>query len=167
MYPAPEAYLKYFPEFVKALGGGAFEFGTAYFIGNVQAAALWLPPGAQPDEEALMDLFHRSLPEQGQRDLFAIFQQMGNYHPHEPHWYLPLIGVDPIQQRKGYGSILLAHALRECDMAGTPAYLSPPTRRTSRSTSAMASRCLGPSKRGPPRQLHPCFAIPVDEPAGQ
>ncbi|WP_245444483.1 N-acetyltransferase [Microvirga sp. KLBC 81] len=123
MYPGPETYLEYFPQFVTAFGGRAFECGTAHFIGDVQAAALWLPPGVQPDEEDLMNLFERTVPEQDREVLFAIFEQMGNYHPHEPHWYLPLIGVDPIQQRKGYGSILLAHALRTCDAAGMPAYL--------------------------------------------
>jgi ribosomal protein S18 acetylase RimI-like enzyme len=123
MYPAPETYLRYFPDFVRALGGRAFKCGTAYFIGDVEAAALWLPPGVQPDEEALMDLFHRSLPEHTQADLLAIFEQMGSYHPDEPHWYLPLIGVDPAHQRQGYGSALLEHALRACDVDRTPAFL--------------------------------------------
>jgi hypothetical protein len=43
--------------------------------------------------------------------VFAVFEQMGRYHPHEPHWYLPLIGVDPAHQPKGYGSALLRQAL--------------------------------------------------------
>jgi ribosomal protein S18 acetylase RimI-like enzyme len=123
MYPAPDSYLRHFPAFVMALGGRAFACGTAHFIGDVQAAALWLPPGAQPDEEALMALLHDGLSEEVQRDLTGIFDQMGSYHPHEPHWYLPWIGVDPAQQRKGLGSTLLTHALRACDAAGTPAYL--------------------------------------------
>jgi ribosomal protein S18 acetylase RimI-like enzyme len=52
-----------------------------------------------------------------------VFEQMGQYHPDEPHWYLPLIGVDPAQQGKGYGSALLKHAFRLCDEDGTSAYL--------------------------------------------
>jgi ribosomal protein S18 acetylase RimI-like enzyme len=123
MYPAPETYLEYFPQFVSAFGGRAFESGTAHFIGDVQAVALWLPPDIQPDEEALMNLFQRTVPEQNQQALFSMFEQMGDYHPHEPHWYLPLIGVDPIQQRKGYGSMLLEHALKVCDEEQMPAYL--------------------------------------------
>jgi ribosomal protein S18 acetylase RimI-like enzyme len=123
MYPAPETYLEYFPQFVSAFGGRAFESGTAHFIGDVQAVALWLPPDIQPDEEALMNLFQRTVPEQNQQALFSMFEQMGDYHPHEPHWYLPLIGVDPIQQRKGYGSMLLEHALKVCDEDQMPAYL--------------------------------------------
>ena len=122
-YPAPENYLKHFPDLVRIFGRRAFESGTAHFIGDVQAAALWLPPGAQPDEEALMAHFQRTVPEQDQDTLFAVFEQMGEYHPDEPHWYLPLIGVDPAQQGKGHGSALLMHALRRCDEDGTPAYL--------------------------------------------
>jgi ribosomal protein S18 acetylase RimI-like enzyme len=48
---------------------------------------------------------------------------MGSYHPSEPHWYLPMIGVDPVHQHKGHGSALLRHALRQCDDQHAPAYL--------------------------------------------
>ena len=70
-----------------------------------------------------MNLFQRTVPEQDQEALFSMFEQMGDYHPHEPHWYLPLIGVDPVRQRKGYGSMLLEHALKVCDEDQMPAYL--------------------------------------------
>jgi outer membrane autotransporter protein len=80
-YPAPESYLKHFPDLVRIFGRRAFECGTAHFIGDAQAAALWLPPGVQPDEEALMAHFQRSVPEQDQDTLFAVFEQMGQYHP--------------------------------------------------------------------------------------
>ena len=123
MYPAPETFLRYFPVFARALGGRAFECGTAHFIGDVRAAALWLPPGVAPDEEALMSLFEGTIPAQDREVLFAIFEQMGNYHPRHPHWYLPLIGVDPVQQRRGYGSMLLEHTLKICDQDSVPAYL--------------------------------------------
>ena len=33
--------------------------------------------------------------------------QMAGFHPHEPHWYIPLIGVDPIFQGQGYGTLLM------------------------------------------------------------
>jgi GNAT superfamily N-acetyltransferase len=29
------------------------------------------------------------------------------YHPAEPHWYLPLIGVDPAHQNNGHGAALM------------------------------------------------------------
>ena len=48
---------------------------------------------------------------------------MGDYHPHEPHWYLAMIGVDPGKQGGGLGGKMLAHTLAECDRDGLPAYL--------------------------------------------
>jgi ribosomal protein S18 acetylase RimI-like enzyme len=48
---------------------------------------------------------------------------MGRYHPREPHWYLPLIGVDPACQGRGCGAALMRHALSRCDRDGAPAYL--------------------------------------------
>jgi GNAT superfamily N-acetyltransferase len=46
-----------------------------------------------------------------------------DFHPTEPHWYLPFIGVDVTKQGRGYGSALLRHALERCDRIGLPAYL--------------------------------------------
>ena len=105
------------------MGGRAFEHGTAYYLRGYAGAALWLPPEVQPDEDALVALFQCTIAPEDQADMFAVFEQMGSYHPAEPHWYLPLIGVDPSRQRKGYGSELLRHALATCDRDGTPAYL--------------------------------------------
>jgi RimJ/RimL family protein N-acetyltransferase len=50
-------------------------------------------------------------------------EQMAEFHPQEPHWYLPLLGVDPMKQGRGYGSALLVHALERCDRDRLPAYL--------------------------------------------
>jgi len=48
---------------------------------------------------------------------------MGSYHPTEPHWYLPFIGVDPARQGNGHGSALMEHALTRCDREQKLAYL--------------------------------------------
>lgn len=122
-YPASQQYLEYFPNFIRLFAGKAFETGSAYYVDNFAAAALWLPPGAEPDETGLISLFETTVAPEIQKDLFEMFEQMGEFHPREPHWYLPMIGTDPTQQGKGYGSILLAHALRACDRDRLPAYL--------------------------------------------
>jgi len=122
-FPDPLQYWSVWPDFVRAFGGHAFSQGTAYYAGEFAAAALWLPPGAHPDEEALGTLMQRSIPATHQDDVFAVLEQMGDYHPTEPHWYLPLIGVDPVLQGKGYGSALLQHALAQADRDHTLAYL--------------------------------------------
>ncbi len=123
MYPDPHQYLENFPQFVRAFGGRAFKHDTAQYVDRFLAAALWLPPSVQPDEEALMTLIENSVPASDREAVFALFEQMGSYHPNEPHWHLPLIGTDPTQQGKGYGAALLCHALAVCDQQQTPAYL--------------------------------------------
>jgi ribosomal protein S18 acetylase RimI-like enzyme len=116
-------YLTHFPAIVRAFGGRAFAHGTGYHVSGFAGAALWLPPGIQPDEETLMATLRSSVAAERQADVFAVFEQMGRYHPREPHWYLPLIGVDPAHRGKGHGSALLQHVLSQCDRDQAPAYL--------------------------------------------
>jgi ribosomal protein S18 acetylase RimI-like enzyme len=122
-YPEPQQYLGQFPSFARALGGNAFAHGSAYYVDGYGGAALWLPPGVHPDEVALNTLLQQTVSEQVQRDILALFEQMGRYHPSESHWYLPLIGVDLTQRGKGYGSALMQHALIPCDRDHKLAYL--------------------------------------------
>jgi ribosomal protein S18 acetylase RimI-like enzyme len=123
MYPDAHQYLTYFPRFIKAFAGKAFESGNAYYVEGFAGAALWLPPDVHPDEEALIALFEETVADELKKDMFQVFEQMGAYHPDEPHWYLPMIGVDTFQQNKGYGSALMRHALTRCDRENKPAYL--------------------------------------------
>lgn len=123
MYPDPEQYRGNFPRFVAAFGGRAFDQGTAHYVDGYAAAALWLAPGVQPDEEALVALIEHSVSAPHRDAVFALFEAMARYHPSEPHWHLPLIATDPIRQGKGLGSALLRHGLSVCDRQGVPAYL--------------------------------------------
>ena len=122
-YPDAHQYLTNFPAFIRAFGGRAFENGTAYHVDGFMGAALWLPPNVHPDEEEVVGLIQRTVPEETQEDLLSILEQLGSFHPSEPHWYLPLIGVDPAHQRKGHGSALMKHALIPCDKENNFAYL--------------------------------------------
>jgi GNAT superfamily N-acetyltransferase len=122
-WPDPQQYLRHFPHFVQAFGGHAFTHGSADYIDGYAGAALWLPPEVHPDEDVMTTILQRTVSEQLQQEVFALFEQMGRHHPREPHWYLPLIGVDPFQQGKGYGAALLQHALMRCDRAKQCAYL--------------------------------------------
>jgi ribosomal protein S18 acetylase RimI-like enzyme len=121
--PGPAAYLDSFADMAVALGGRAFEHGTAYCAGDFAATALWLPSGVQPDDPELEKLIAERVPASRQETLIGIIGQLEQYHPPEPHWYLPLIGVDPTQQGRGFGSTLLERALEACDAARQPAYL--------------------------------------------
>lgn len=123
MYPNPHQYLTHVPNLVRAFAGKAFEHGTAYSFDNQAGAALWLPPGVALDEKPLVEFLEQTIDQTNQAELFAILEQMENYHPDEPHWYLALLGVEPTQQGKGYGSALMQHTLRKCDRNQQLAYL--------------------------------------------
>ena len=84
---------------------------------------MWLPPNVHPDETALGTLIEGTVLPDKQGDVGAVMEQMAGVHPSEPHWYLPLIGVDPLYQGRGLGDALMAHALRRCDADHLPAYL--------------------------------------------
>ena len=122
-WPDPHGFLTHFRELVKALGGKAFAQKSVHYVEGYSGAALWLPPNVQPDNDAITALFQRSAPKEIQDDIEKVFEKMGGYHPHEPHWYLPFLGVDPFLQGNGIGSALLKHALVSCDREGQFAYL--------------------------------------------
>ena len=41
----------------------------------------------------------------------------------QPHYYLAILGADPLFQRAGAGSAAIQPMLDRCDAEGTPAYL--------------------------------------------
>jgi GNAT superfamily N-acetyltransferase len=123
VWPDSSEYLRIMPRFVKAFGGRAFEYGTAYITEGVRAAALWLPPGVEPDEAAMGAVLEGALRPEIAEDLGVVLKGMAEHHPHEPHWYLPLVAADPNWIGQGLGALLMKHALRRCDEEGIAAYL--------------------------------------------
>lgn len=122
-WPDPTVFLETFPRFALAFGGVAFDKGTAHRVAGHAGAALWLPPGTEPDEATLATLMEETVVPEAQKDAVGVMQQMGSYHPKEPHWYLPLMGIDPARQGTGLGGALLRHATDICDREGALAYL--------------------------------------------
>ncbi len=122
-WPRADAYLRNMPVLARAFGGKSFALATAYGIGRFAGVALWLPPGVPSDEKALGTLIERTAPASIQQDVAVVFDKMARFHPHEPHWYLPLIGVDPARQGQRLGDKLMTHALTRCDADQLPAYL--------------------------------------------
>jgi ribosomal protein S18 acetylase RimI-like enzyme len=117
------AYLKHLGAAQFGLGGRAVAAGTAHVLDDFSAAAFWLPPGVTPDDAALGSLIERAVPAERQADLGGVVEQMGQYHPHEPHWYLAVLGVDVSRQGRGLGSLLMKHALQRVDAERMTAYL--------------------------------------------
>lgn len=122
-WPDSEGYLSNMPAFTRAFGGRAFSNGGAHCTIDRSGAALWLSPDVHPDETAMGEIVERGVSDPIRGDLYAVLEQMATYHPREPHWYLPLIGVDPAHQGRGSGATLLAFALSRCDDDGCMAYL--------------------------------------------
>jgi len=152
-YPEPAQYLALFPVLVRAFGGGAFTEGTARHVENYAGAALWLPPGKELDEAAM----EASLPPGRLGEFAPVFEAMASYHPQEPHWYLPLIGVDPARHRNGYGAALLQDTLRRCDQDQVAAYLE-----STNPISGMASSSGAPYRSGRRRRCFRCSARLAD-----
>jgi GNAT superfamily N-acetyltransferase len=122
VWPKSSEYLRIMPQFVNAFGGRAFEHGTAYITEGARAAALWLPPGVEPDEAAIGAVTAQTVRPEIADDIGLMLQGMVEHHPREPHWYLPLI-ADPNWIGQGLGTLLMKHALRRCEEEGIAAYL--------------------------------------------
>ena len=123
VWPDSQKYLLHFSSFAKAFGGKAFSNKSAHYIGNYSGAALWLPPHVDPDVDALVGLLQKTTSKEAQEIVFQVFDKMGSYHPSEPHWYLPLLGVDPHHHGKGLGSALMQYATTKFDNENALAYL--------------------------------------------
>ena len=122
-WPAARQYLAAMPALTRAFGGGAFRNQGADCTDGFAGAALWLAPGVSPDDEALGEIVENTVPKARHDEVNRVFEEMAKFHLTEPHWYLPLIGVDPMYQGKGHGDALMTHALRRCDRDHLPAYL--------------------------------------------
>lgn len=122
-FPDAAKYLATFSSIAKGFGGSAFENGTAYVADDSTGAALWLAPDARSDEDSLKRIFDENTDDGIKEDMQKIFEQMEKHHPSEPHWYLPMIGVDPAHQGAGVGSALMTEGLKAVDRDGLPAYL--------------------------------------------
>ena len=123
IWPGAQDYLPGFAALAAAMGGPAFAAGTAYMTEDGAAAGFWFAPGVERDAEAMSAVAERFMDPERRTAVSAAFAQAADYHPQEPHWYLPLIGVDPAHQGKGLGSRLMRHALARIDADGLPAFL--------------------------------------------
>jgi GNAT superfamily N-acetyltransferase len=122
--PEPQRYLRCFPGIVRVFGSrGVTHCITHDEAGACAAAAIWMPPGVGPDEAALATILQEGVAPAMLAEVSDFVDRMGGYHPDEPHWHLPFIGVDPVRQHRGLGSALLRHALGQCDRDHVPAYL--------------------------------------------
>jgi len=123
LLPDPYNFFKSNEKYARLSSGPAFDNGSAYVIGNMYGAALWLPPGVEVDSGLVAGFVNPKANPAVLDDFAALVEKSGAYRPVEPHWYLTLIAVDPIKRGRGYGAALMSHALKICDRDKRPAYL--------------------------------------------
>lgn len=104
-----------------------------YTVGDTGVGAcVWEPPGTWKIGAAkqlsmlpaMVGAFGRSLPR-----LLSALSAAERGHPEEPHYYLPILGVEPESQGRGRGSAMMFPILSRCDAEGVPAYLEASTPR--------------------------------------
>lgn len=159
-FPDSATYLAIVPDFIRAFGGRAIVHGSADMTAAFAAVALWLPPGIEPDGEAMGRIIEAHMPPEKMEDGGGIVEQMNKFHPHEPHWYLPLIGTDPAHQGKGHGAALMAHAIARCDERGEPAYLESSSLANVPFYERFGFKVMGEIQQGSSPRLFPMLRTP-------
>ena len=160
-WPDPLQYINTFMPLVTLFGGKSFDHGSAYVIGDFFGVAQWLPPGVQPDDGPIGELFEQNMSEPKLGEVLFLFEQMAGFHPHEPHWYIPLIGVDPVFQGRGHGTQLMRHGLVACDRDQQPAYLEATSPASRSLYERYGFRVLGEIRSGDSPPLFPMLREPL------
>ena len=122
-FPNGDDFVRKQPNIVRVVIEKAFTHDSAYVTSDFTGMALWLPPAVHPDGEAFSAALEANLDEPLRSEVGALFEEMGKWHPTEPHWLLHMIVVDPAHRGKGIGSALLRHSLERCDREGALAAL--------------------------------------------
>jgi len=159
-WPDPLQFINIFIPLVTLFGGKSVDHGTAYVIGDYWGVAQWLPPGIQPDDEPIGKLFGRYMADPQLGQVLSLFEQMASFHPHEPHWYLPLIGVDPRFQGRGYGTLLMKEGLAACDRHHQLAYLEATSPMNRSLYERLGFRVLGEIRSGDSPPMFPMIREP-------
>ena len=159
-WPDPRQFLRTFTPLVTLFGGKSFDHGTACVAGDFCGVAQWLPPGVHVDDGPIGALFARNMTEPGLGQVLQLFEQMASFHPQEPHWYLPLIGVDPACQGQGYGSALMHQGLEVCDRSRQLAYLEATSPANRVFYERFGFRTLGEIRAGDSPPMYPMVRAP-------
>ncbi|MFN2269270.1 MAG: GNAT family N-acetyltransferase [Anaerolineae bacterium] len=101
--------------------------GEVFVTDDCVGGALWVPSdkaevGLAQQLSLLPDMI-RTVRLRGVKRFMSVLDAMNKAHPHERHYHLQLLGVDPAHQRKGLGSALMQPMLARCDREACGAYL--------------------------------------------
>ncbi len=132
LYPVEEEYEAHFPSLVEADGGRAFDAGFVDSYPAGLGAAVWLPPGIEPDAEEVEAHLAATVPAERLAAIAGGLRAQVALRPHPPHWTLSWIGVPPPAQGAAIGSMLLRQGLARVDADGAPAWVEATDRRSAR-----------------------------------
>ncbi len=98
-----------------------------YTAEGIEGGAYWAPPGKWKmgilQQLRLMPAMVRTATLRRVPAIVGGLNAVEKKHPHEPHWYLLALGVEPDLQGRSIGTQLMVPILERCDKEGTPAYL--------------------------------------------
>ncbi len=99
---------------------------STYTTNGVTGVSMWAPPGHAMFSP--LEILGQAVPMLQSFGLkvpraLKVLDTIEKRHPKEPHWYLGVLGTDPVSQGKGIGAALLQPILSRCDEEGLPAYL--------------------------------------------
>jgi ribosomal protein S18 acetylase RimI-like enzyme len=136
VFPDPTERARLVPSLARAAVRYTLRCGAPLVTqGAVRGVALWFPPDAPEltgDELArtgIAQIPGQIGPAAWQR-LHLLMHHLDTRHPHvmpAPHWYLALLGVDPIAQRRGIGERLMREVFMQADRDGLACYLEAPS----------------------------------------
>jgi GNAT superfamily N-acetyltransferase len=126
LFPESSTKLRKSTQVFQAYLRDALTVGEVYTTPDLEGAALWKPPGKWKLGNAaivrslpsLLRAFGTRLPAS-----LEIERKVESQHPLQPHWYLSVLGTDPVAQGKGVGNALIRQVTDRCDQQGLPAYL--------------------------------------------
>jgi GNAT superfamily N-acetyltransferase len=122
----PERRREILPDFFELWVAGCMEHHEVYTTHDLAGAALWMPPHVQQAFEDNVDAFATDIEHAAREFTPAVMELLtllDDNHPHEPHYYLPVMATRPEHQGQGIGSALLDMVLEASDRKALPAYL--------------------------------------------
>jgi len=111
----------------RLLARSAQRYDWLWVTDDVEAAAVWIPPGGvelTPEEQdGLESYLTDAAGPNVAAELLAIFDAFEHAHPSGPHFYLSLLGTHADHRGRGLGTALLEHGLALVDEQRMPVHL--------------------------------------------
>ena len=123
LFPTASSYLQAARPVFDLYAGTAIQDGTMWTIDDFAGVSTWLSPIGKQDFDPLEVVLERHVPADRLDESTKCFDQLHALHPTEPHWYLPIIGVDPASWGHGRGGRLMEYTLKIVDAENLPVFL--------------------------------------------